>query len=281
MSDRPEITRSLSFAELAFDYIRQFIFTILLHRRAYQFIRQHRPWEGLERYGWMWKVLIAIGILLGWQIFQRFFQFFSQAVSSPKVFGADLSSALANFSLDKFTWMLHGGQKYLVLIALEIVTFHFIQRTLQILIRRTPDFSLKAFIGAQKRMIGVSILSWVSENIVRVVVNIPISILGLSFLEKPAGWVIQFFFLGYALIDTYHECHHLTIQESRERTLRVTGVAIAAGLVAYVLMFVPLAGVVAASMLGGVTATLAMEHFAPVREAEVLAYETRRKSKKK
>jgi hypothetical protein len=45
------------------------------------------------------------------------------------------------------------------------------------------------------------------------------------------------------------------------------------------LMFVPIAGVVAATMLGAVTATMAMEYFRPFTKEEVLAYEAARKLK--
>ena len=270
----------LPISDRAFSFIRQFLATMLLHRQAYYFIRKYRPWDGLPQYGWVLKTMIVIGVIVGWQIFSGFYKTLSQVVTDPLSFGASVSAAFANFSFEKFNWMLDGGQKYLVLIVLEIITFHFIQRTLEIRMGRKPDHSFHAFVRAEKRMIAVSIVSWVMESILRLLVKIPIGILGFSWLGKPAELVIQFFFLGFAFIDNYHECFHLTVEESRKRTWRVAGVAVAAGLVAHVLMFVPIAGVVAATMLGAVTAGMAMERFAPLSEAEILAYEELRAVKK-
>jgi len=45
----------------------------------------------------------------------------------------------------------------------------------------------------------------------------------------------------------------------------VPGVAVATGMVAYFLMFLPLVGVVLATGLGAVAATMAMERFSPVK----------------
>jgi uncharacterized protein involved in cysteine biosynthesis len=119
------------------------------------------------------------------------------------------------------------------------------------------------------------------ENIVRTLVNIPLGIVGWEFLKQPTGLAIQFFFLGFALIDNYHECFNLKVEESRKRTWRAAGVAVATGGVAYILMFLPIVGVVVATMLGAVTAAIAMERFMPVTEEEVLAYETARAEKQR
>ncbi|MCB0517697.1 MAG: hypothetical protein H6577_00590 [Lewinellaceae bacterium] len=269
------------FSERFFDFIRQFAVTLLLHKKAYDFIKEHRPWEGLQQYGWTAKVLIAAAVIFGLQFFYGFYEMVSQAVEDPTTFGASINAAFADFDFEKFNWMLQGGRKYLVLIVLEIVTFHFVQRTLEIRMGREPERTFGAFLKAQKRMVAVSFISWVMENIVQTVVNIPLGIFGLDFLEQAAGLAIQFFFLGFAMIDNYHECFHLKVTESRKRTWRVSGVAIATGAVAYVLMFIPLAGVVVASMLGAVTAVMAMERFLPITDEEMLAYEMARAEKKK
>lgn len=269
------------FRERAANFARQFIATILLHRDAYEFIRQYQPWQGLQRYGWTAKVLIVLAIVFGWQFFHGFYQMITQVVNDPQAFGASMASAISDFSFDKYSWMLQGGKKYLVLIVLEIITFHFIQRTLEIQIGREPDHSFQAFIQAEQRMIAVSFISWILESVVQLLVNIPIGILGLGFLKQPAGLIIQFYFLGFALIDNYHECFNLKAEESRKRTWHVAGVAVAIGVVAYVLMFVPLVGVVFASMLGAVVAAMAMERFAPVTDMEMAAIEEARTAKKR
>ena len=270
MPDEPVAPEKPPFSERAFNFIRQFAVTVFLHRDAYHFIREYQPWKGLRRFGWTVKVLVVVALLLGWRIFKSFYEIISEAAANPQVFNAGLTSVFSNLSFEKFSWMLQGGQKYLVLIVLEVITFHFIQRTLEIRMGRKPDHSFKAFLQAEKRMIAVSLISWIMESIVQGLVNLPLGILGFDFLKQPSGLLIQFFFLGFTLIDNYHECFDLNITESRKRSWQVSGVAVATGLVAYVLMFVPLVGVLAATMLGAVTAGMAMERFSPVNEAEVV-----------
>jgi hypothetical protein len=281
MSNESIGTEHPLFSERAFNFIRQFAVTLVLHRKAYGFIREYQPWKGLRRYGWTVKVLVLVAVLLGLRIFQSFYEIISEAVGNPQVFSAGLVSGFSSLSLEKFSWMLQGGQKYLVLIVLEVITFHFIQRTLEIRMGRQPDHSFKAFMRVEKRMIIVSLIAWITESIVQGLVNIPLDIFGFDFLKQPFGLVIQFFFLGFTFIDNYHECFGLNITQSRKRSWEVAGVAVAAGLVAYVLMFVPLVGVVAATMLGAVTAGMAMDRFAPVTEEEVAAFEMERAVKKR
>ncbi len=281
MSEQSVTPEKHPFSEQVANFIHQFVATVLMHRVAYEFIRKHQPWKGLHRYGWTVKLLIVVAVLIGWRIFKTFYETISEVVTNPQVFSAGLTGIFSNITFEKFSWVLQGGQKYLVLIVLEVITFHFIQRTLEIRIGREPDHSFRAFIRAEKRMIAVSLVSWIMESIIQGVVNIPLGMLGLSFLKQPAGLLIQFFFLGFTLIDNYHECFRLTVEQSRRRSRKVVGVAVATGLVAYVLMFVPLLGVVAATMLGAVTAAMAMERFAPVTKAEMAEYEALREAKRR
>jgi hypothetical protein len=266
-------------SEKVSEFFRQLVTTLMFHKFAYQFIREYKPWQGLRQYGWAVKVLIIVAILLGLQFFQFFFEIIRKLSTNPTALQAGLAGTFSGFSFENFSWMLHGGKKYLILIILEIVTYHFVQRTLEIRLGRVPDYSFKTFMKVEKRMIVVSIVSWIAENIIRGLLNIPLGIFGLNFLKQPLGLIIQFFFLGFTMIDSYHDCYGLKVEESRRRTVRVAGVAVAIGGIAYMLMFVPIAGVVAATMLGAVTATMAMEYFRPFTKEEVLAYEAARKLK--
>ena len=125
-------------------------------------------------------------------------------------------------------------------------------------------------------------MAFVLETITKtLVVNFALGFVGFDWLDKPVGFVIQCYFLGFAMIDNYHECFDLRVHQSEKRTRRVAvGVAIATGLVAQLLMYVPLIGAAVAAMIGAVAATLAMERFAPVLEAEHLSIIAERNKKK-
>ncbi len=254
-----------NFSEKATRFIRQFAVTLILHKAAWEFIREHRPWKGLRQYGWMIWILLGAAFLLGWQFFQEVWQLMASMTSDSPAFAAGLASAFENFSFEKLTWAFQGGRKYLVLIVLEVFTFHFIRQTMEIRTGLKSNASFGAFIEAEKRMIAASFLAWLMETIVRGIVNLALGIVGFEFLKTPAGLVIQFYFLGFLLVDNYLECFGMKMSESRKRTYQVPGVAVATGMVAYFLMFLPLVGVVLATGLGAVTATMAMERFSPVK----------------
>ncbi|HFA49165.1 MAG TPA: hypothetical protein ENJ95_09125 [Bacteroidetes bacterium] len=246
-------------------YARQFAQTLPLHLDAIYFIKKHQPWRGMKRYRWMARALLGAAILLGFFFFKDAFLQAKEAIGDPQKFGASISSFWSGFSFEKMDWALHGSVKYLVLIVLEIFTFHFIQRALEIQTGRKPNNSFKAFVTAEKRMVKASFIAYVSETILRIVAKTLLGIFGLNvLLGQPVSLLIQFYFLGFLILDNYHECFGLTLKESRKRTKKVLGAALAVGGVAYILMYVPLVGVVAASMIGAVTAAYAMERFAPL-----------------
>jgi hypothetical protein len=271
-ADRP-------WSERISDFFGQFVRTILLHKYALRFIQEHKPWEGLQRYGWIVLVMSFAAVLLSYQFFSTIYDIIRNAITASSSFEAGIATAFSGLSFEQFNWMLHGGKKYLILIILELITFHFIQRTLEIRLGRMPDHSIKAFLKAEKRLIIVSFVALIMENITRGIVGAILGIFGLHFMNRLAGYGIQFFFLGFTMIDNYHECFRLTISESQKRTLRAAGAAVAIGGVAYILMFLPLIGVLLATMLGAVTACIAMEYFLPVTPEDLLALETVRKKK--
>jgi hypothetical protein len=275
-------TGQVSYLNKGLDFIQQFAISLLMHRTAFEFIRDHKPWRGIDRLGWVVWVMVVAGALLSFQYFKDFYQIVEAVQNSQQPISASLASVI---SLEKYQWALDGGRKYLVLIVLELVVFYFIQKTLEIRIGRKPELTTKAFIGAEIRIFKVTLLAWILETVARfLIVNLAIGILGFHSLEKPVGFLIQCYFLGFSMIDNYHECFDLKVADSEHRTRRAAvGVAVATGLVAQLLMHIPGIGAVIATMLGAVAATLAMERFAPVREEEhlaIIAEQQKRTSKK-
>ncbi|MCB0593793.1 MAG: hypothetical protein KDD28_06855, partial [Phaeodactylibacter sp.] len=115
------------------------------------------------------------------------------------------------------------------------------------------------FVDAQVRMIKVGIYAWVMELLFTMAFKIFFGIFGfIDFLQPACVFAIQCYFLGFAILDNYHEQFELTIKESSRYALNYIGVAAAAGLVAYLLMLVPVAGVIAAPILTSVAVTIVM-----------------------
>lgn len=271
-----------SFVEKGIGFFHQFVVTLALHKKALEFIQEKKPWRGLDQLGWILWVMAIAGALLSYEFFQEIWRTIQQVQNEPQGFSA---SMLGSLSMEKMAWAAKGGRKYLVMIVLELVVFYIIQRTLEIRTGRKPELSTRAFIEAEVRIVRCTVLAFVLETMLRfVVVELALNILNLDFLDKPVGFVIQCYFLGFAMVDNYHECFDLRVKESEKRTRRTAiGVALAAGMVAQLLMYIPLFGAFTATVLGAVAATLAMERYAPVTDVEhllIIAEQTKKKAKR-
>lgn len=279
MSQPPTTSDQPGYFDRGITTLHQFVFTLLLHKKAVEFIRDHKPWRGMDRLGWVLWVMAISGALLSFQFFQGLFHTIKEIQVSQLSFSAGIASTI---SFEKLAWIAQGSRKYLIMIVLALVVFYTIQRTLETLIGRKPELSTKAFIGAQFRIVNSTILAWVLETIARfLVVNLALGMLGFEWLKEPTGFLIQSYFLGFTMVDNYHECFGLKVSQSEKRTRKAAvGVAIATGMVAHALMHVPLIGAFAATMIGAVAATLAMERFAPVLEEERVVLIAERKKER-
>ena len=204
------------YSEIAFTFLRQCILTLFLHKTAWEFITEHRPWKGLKQHRWMTGVVILAAIILGWQFFRQIWDMLAAVKNDQQVMSAGMATIFENFSFEKVEWVMHGGKKYLVLVVLEIIIFHIVRQVLQIRTGLKSDSSFQAFIEAEIRMIKVSFFAWVMESIVRGVFNLGLGILGLDALKFPIGLAVQFYFLGYSLIDNYMECYGWKNQGQRK-----------------------------------------------------------------
>ncbi|HMQ49944.1 MAG TPA: hypothetical protein PKA00_21175 [Saprospiraceae bacterium] len=239
-------------------YADQFRLTLKHESQAIHFIRRYRLWEGLQHYGWLAKVLLFFAFLAGLKFISIFFNWINQIkLSSAGQAFQSMGMFFHDFALGGYEFVFSGTTKYLILILAEVLVFHCCRRTIQILMRRNDPPVFKDFIDAQKRMIAVAIYSWVMELVFTILIKIATGIVSpLAFLEEAAIFIVQCYFLGFAIIDNYHEQFGLSIKESAKLTQNYLGVAFAAGLSLYLIMLIPLAGVIIAPII----VTVAVAH---------------------
>jgi uncharacterized protein involved in cysteine biosynthesis len=253
MEEQPKYTFS------AGNFFRDFMFTLNAQREALVFIRNHKLWTGFWSYGWLSKFLLIIGLLFGLRFFLVFLDWTNLLKGgAPMVVGASFLNLFEDVYREGATLFSLGWMKYVILILTEVMVFHFVRRTLFILTGEEQDDSFKSFIEAQKRMIKVVIRSWVFEMIFWILLSIVFSIFGLKFLHNPAMFLIQCFFLGFAVADNYNERYGLSLSQSQNRFRTAPGVVVAIGLIAYLLLLIPLIGFFLAPFLTAVSATLVM-----------------------
>lgn len=237
-------------------FIRDFILTIKNYRTVFPFIKANQLWKGVFSYSWVSQFLLVIGALISLKFGGMFNDWYENTQAmSISAFGSLLQETVS----EGYNLFVMGSYKYLILILLEVVIFHFARKTLEALTGDEADSSLQDFIKAQVRMIKVVAFSFIMETIFSFATNLVIAnIFGYEMVAQVLTFFIQCFFLGFAVVDNYNEIYELTIKQSFKLTQQYAGVAIGVGIVIYVLMLVPVLGAVLAPLLGAVTATMTM-----------------------
>ena len=233
--------------------------TILNFQHSLDFVKEHELWHGILKYTWLSKFLMLVGVI-GVIGFVRFiFTYWTDNQVLNELSLASLGSAVGGFFVEGYDLFVLGGLKYVILILMEVIIFHFARRTLEIKTGVDIDTSLKSFIDAQIRMIKVVIYSWLMETIATVIiVKIILSFFGIDFMDTIATVLIQSYFLGFAIIDNYNEIYHMTIKQSLRYDNQYAMVTLIIGTSAYVMMLVPLAGTIVGPLICAVVATLTM-----------------------
>ncbi len=233
--------------------------TILNFQHSLDFVKEHELWHGILKYTWLSKFLMLVGVIGGIGFVRFIFTYWTDNQVLNELSLASLGSAVGGFFVEGYDLFVLGGLKYVILILMEVIIFHFARRTLEIKTGVDIDTSLKSFIDAQIRMIKVVIYSWLMETIATVIiVKIILSFFGIDFMDTIATVLIQSYFLGFAIIDNYNEIYHMTIKQSLRYDNQYAMVTLIIGTSAYVMMLVPLAGTIVGPLICAVVATLTM-----------------------
>ena len=249
----------------AIHFIRQFTLSLASWQQAWIFVKEQKPWKSLKEYGWVAKLVTIGAIFIGFHFFSSLWDWFSNLGNSDQPLGltSTMSSFYNNVALENFQWILNGGSKYLILILLEVLVFHFARFTLTFLTGKEQDSSFDAFVNAEIRMIHVAARCWLLETVVIFLLGIALNIIGFSSWKPFFAFFIQCYFVGYAILDNYFECFGATVKESAAKILEVAGAAVGIGIVAFGLMYVPIVGVVLATTIGAVAGTITLHKLIP------------------
>ena len=238
-------------------FFKDFQIAFSNYRKVIPFIRKHRLWVGLNEYGWAMKFMLIVAAVLSLNLVGTYIDWLTDA-ESEGISLAAVGGLVQNVSTEAIDLFRSGGFKYVVLILLEVVIFHFSRKTHEILTKEKADSSLKTFIGAQIRMLKVVIFCYVMETVFSLLAGTIISLVNLEMIKPAILILIQCFFLGFTFIDNYNEIYEMPVKESFKYTRQFAGAAIAIGIVVYVLMLLPVLGTLLAPLLGAVTATITM-----------------------
>lgn len=257
--------------------VHEFFYTLLAFPRAWRFMRNHRLWEGLRQYGWVARALVIIGVLgAGYVIFEAIDWFGSHAE-------APLAAMMSNESLfvlwfveltDSFS---EGLLNWVTLVLLEVVIYHFMRRTLQIILKKNIEnaHTFKPFLDAQVRMIIVSAIAIVVEGL----------ILNVAEMIND-GWLFWIFslfirstMLGYVIADNYNEQFGLSIDQSRRNLYRgYIGICFGLGLPLLLMLKIPLFGTILGPLVTSVTAAIVLREKS---DLHIIGYQMNEKERAK
>lgn len=249
----------MDYSNLLARFIRYFLRGISHAFEAVVFTRRSRLWEGVFRYGWLRRVLVLAIALASVPSLAALFDWIN-LVQEGEVLQAGLGTSITTSFEESKDLLLFGGFKYVVLILMEVVVFHFTRRTLEMKTGQPLDTSFRAFLQAEWRMIRLTLFSALMEAFWGTMIVVAGGLVLGSLGKNLALILVQSFFMGFAMMDNYFELKGMRLKDSFHTSLHYAGLAVAVGAVANLLLFIPLAGSVAAPLLGSVAATLALHH---------------------
>jgi len=222
------------------------------------FIKEHRLWQGLNHYRWLSKALVIIAILVGLSFFRFVSKWYEISdISQQGIFGAETGIFASMIAAGKDIFIA-GSYKYVMLLLIEVLVFHFVRRTLIIVTGEFISTDFKTFLSTQYRMIGVVFVCAILENVFRVILNIPFNWLGLDFFSPLLFFGVQAYFTGVIILDNYNEVYHMSLKQSLSYCWQYAGVTIVVGTIVSILFLFPLVGVIMGPIIGAVIAARTM-----------------------
>ena len=240
--------------------LEQFRYTVLMHVNSYSFIKKHKIWKGFWEYGWVGRIMVGLAIIAGLKFLSVFFIWLNDAQDqNPLMAMATMPNMLVDAVQAEYEFFFASGMKYVMVVILEIVIFHASRATVRIKTGIEEDPSFNNFVKAQIRMIKVSLRSYIMEIITVALLGVVFGWFSfIGFLEPVLVFGVQCFYLGFAVLDNYHEQFDIKINDSVKLSRKYIGVAIAAGLILQIFFAIPFAGPLLGPFISAVAVSLVL-----------------------
>lgn len=240
--------RNLDFAKELDDFKD----AMFLHDDAYRFIKEHKIWRGFMQYGWVSKIMMIFGILISLSLVTILMHWFEHVFGD----GDGIIKSTATM-VGEFKEMFFGGSvKYMIVALTAILIFHCSVKTINILDGRNKMPQFQDFVNAQKRMFAVVIRSFIFETIIGVILSVFLGIFGIESLKYIPMFFVHSYFIGFAFFDSYNEQYGYNLKESHDQVKNRLGSVLAIGMIAVLLLKLPLIGAIVAPILCATAATM-------------------------
>ncbi|MEZ4888831.1 MAG: hypothetical protein R3E32_29160 [Chitinophagales bacterium] len=250
-------------------FLIHFTLGLSFFSKAVSFIQKHELWKGMKQYGWLNRLSVLAGVVLGVKIFMMLMEFLLNIpLFNPIEMTSSIFHLFSKVGTESYQLFFLGGFKYLIVLALEVLIIHFGGKTTEVLTGVPFHLTFKEFIADQIRAVKVIIQKYILELIVTIIIGIVLGILGIDFLKTPLIFIAQCYFLGVVLMDNYFKQRGKTVRQSEEIIRRYAGLATAIGMVFYILLFIPIIGAVMGACIAAVASTLALHKLKPLEQGQ-------------
>jgi uncharacterized protein involved in cysteine biosynthesis len=230
----------------------------LLHTLAesYDFFKKHKLWKGIFEHKWILLLTVILSCLFTFSLFSNLYEYFFQTSNAAELGIIDVKSIASESAQNNKDTAIFGGSKFLLLIMLEIVIFHFSVRTLEILNNEKYNPTFGMFLKAEVRMIKVLIRGFFYSLIAQIILTLTLSLIGMKFIFPFLLFIVHSYFIGYAFFDNYNEQQKLNIKESDLLIRHHSGAATSLGVIASIGLLIPLLGALVVPVFAAITANL-------------------------
>lgn len=257
------------------DFLSQSANCIEVMMSSYRFFINNRLWTGFFKHKWMALATLVIAVLFSyWMVCDVAAMLSSLGSGSEASEASMIGDGISDEDKKEYTrTALNGGSKYVLMILLEIVIFHFSIRTIDILSGSEMPVKLQQFWKAELRMIHVLFRGFVQALIAQVVVSVIFGVLGApDFAKRMVMFFVYAYFIGHAFFDNYNELHKIQISKSERITQAHFGATLTLGVVASTLLMIPIIGAIVTPIFGAISANIYGYQFAlqhtPVPESQ-------------
>ena len=225
-------------------------------RESVDFFKDNKLWRGIFKHKWVLLFTIILSALFTFALFSELYDYIFSSSEVIDAVGENGDANQNNSGKTNKDTALFGGSKFLLLILLEVVIFHFSVKTLEILNNEEYETTFGMFLKAEIRMIKVLIRAAIYSFILQIILSIVLSFSDVKFLLPYVMFLVHSYFIGFSFFDNYNEQQKLNIKESDLCIRHNSGAATTLGVAASIGLLIPFIGAMVVPVLGAITANI-------------------------
>lgn len=222
---------------------------------SYDFFKANELWKGIFKHKWVLLFTIILSAIFTFALFTEIYEYIFSNAQVIDAAGENADANSGNINKNKGT-AIFGGSKFLLLIFLEIVIFHFSVKTLEILNNEEYETTFGMFVKAEIRMIKVLLRAAIYSFIAQIVLSLALGFSSFDFALPIVMFLVHSYFIGFSFFDNYNEQQKLNIKESDLCIRHNSGAATTLGIVASIGLLIPFIGALVVPVLGAITANI-------------------------